>query len=69
MSLRLKCPSCQAAFLTSNDALGQSIACPKCGAEQQVPRSVLAGEMDSPEPSVWVPLCWFSVNGQNGVAR
>ena len=50
MSLRLRCPSCQAAFVTSDDQAGQAVACPKCGAEQVAP---------SPEPAaesnVFVP--------------
>jgi DNA-directed RNA polymerase subunit RPC12/RpoP len=38
MSLRLRCRSCQAAFVTSKDQVGQSVECPKCGASQVVPR-------------------------------
>ena len=38
MSLRLRCRSCQAAFVTSKDQVGQSVECPKCGAPQVVPR-------------------------------
>jgi DNA-directed RNA polymerase subunit RPC12/RpoP len=38
MSLRLRCRSCQAAFVTSKDQVGQTVECPKCGAPQVVPR-------------------------------
>jgi DNA-directed RNA polymerase subunit RPC12/RpoP len=38
MSLRLRCRSCQAAFVTSKDQVGQSVECPKCGAPQVVPK-------------------------------
>ena len=38
MSLRLRCRSCQAAFVTSDDQAGQTVDCPKCGAAQVVPR-------------------------------
>lgn len=38
MSLRLRCRSCQAAFVTSKDQVGQSVECPKCGASMVVPR-------------------------------
>ena len=38
MSLRLRCRSCQAAFVTSKDQVGQSVDCPKCGAPQVVPK-------------------------------
>jgi DNA-directed RNA polymerase subunit RPC12/RpoP len=38
MSLRLRCRSCQAAFVTSKDQVGQPVECPKCGASQVVPR-------------------------------
>jgi DNA-directed RNA polymerase subunit RPC12/RpoP len=38
MSLRLRCRSCQAAFVTSKDQIGQPVECPKCGASQVVPR-------------------------------
>ncbi len=47
MSLRLRCRSCQAAFVTSKDQVGQSVDCPKCGAPQVVPRPKPAAE----EPS------------------
>jgi DNA-directed RNA polymerase subunit RPC12/RpoP len=38
MSLRLRCRSCQAAFVTSKDQVGQPVECPKCGASQVVPK-------------------------------
>ena len=38
MSLRLRCRSCQATFVTSKDQVGQPVECPKCGASQVVPR-------------------------------
>jgi len=56
MSIRLTCPSCHAAFLTADDRLGQSVACPKCGAEQVVPATVLASpsEATTEAGAVWV---------------
>ncbi len=51
MSLRLRCRSCQAAFVTSKDQVGQSVDCPKCGAPQVVPRPKPAAESaESSEP-------------------
>lgn len=47
MSLRLRCQSCQAAFVTSADQAGQAVACPKCGAEQ-VATAPTAGPADPP---------------------
>ena len=44
MSLRLRCRSCQATFVTSKDQVGQSVECPKCGAPQVVPRPKPSGE-------------------------
>jgi predicted Zn finger-like uncharacterized protein len=55
MSIRLTCPSCNATFLTSDDQLGRRVECPKCGAEQAVPTTVLAGAAEGPAPTVWVP--------------
>jgi hypothetical protein len=46
MSLRLRCRSCQAAFVTSKDQVGQSVECPKCGAPQVVPRPKPAADAD-----------------------
>jgi hypothetical protein len=62
MSLRLRCRSCQATFVTSKDQVGQSVDCPKCGAPQVVPRPKPVEEasehvepmlkrMKAPEPS------------------
>ena len=34
MSIRLRCRSCQAAFVTSDDQVGQTVKCPKCDAPQ-----------------------------------
>ena len=58
MSIRLTCPSCLAAFLTADDRLGQSVECPKCGAEQVVPATVLASPSEASRgpgrgPSGW----------------
>jgi hypothetical protein len=36
MSIRLKCRGCGTAFMTDDDRLGRTVACPKCGAEQDV---------------------------------
>ena len=37
MSLRLRCRSCQAAFVTSKDQVGQTVECPKCDAPSRPP--------------------------------
>ena len=49
MSLRLRCRSCQAAFVTSKDQVGQSVECPKCGAPQVVPRPSPVAESSTTE--------------------
>ncbi len=56
MSIRISCPSCRAAFLTADERLGQSVECPKCGAEQVVPSTVLASpsEATAEAGTVWV---------------
>jgi len=36
MSVRVRCRSCQAAFVTSDDQVGQTVNCPKCDAPQLV---------------------------------
>jgi DNA-directed RNA polymerase subunit RPC12/RpoP len=46
MSLRLRCRSCQAAFVTSKDQVGQPVECPKCGASQVVPKPKPAAPAD-----------------------
>jgi predicted Zn finger-like uncharacterized protein len=61
MSIRLNCPSCRASFLTGDDQLGRTVACPKCGVKQKVPTAILipspksSSESKKPEPSVFVP--------------
>ena len=57
MSIRLTCPSCRAAFLTADDRLGQSVACPKCGEEQVVPATVLASPS---EPTMEAGTAWVA---------
>jgi len=49
MSLRLRCPNCQATFVT-NDAVGQTVTCPKCDAPQVVaaPGPPSTGPADPP---------------------
>jgi predicted Zn finger-like uncharacterized protein len=37
MSVRVRCPQCQAAFLVPDDLAGRAVACPKCGARQEAP--------------------------------
>ena len=50
MSLRLRCRSCQTAFVT-NDAVGQTVTCPKCDAPQVVPATKpSAGASADPPP-------------------
>jgi DNA-directed RNA polymerase subunit RPC12/RpoP len=46
MSLRVRCRSCQAAFVTSKDQVGQQVECPKCGASQVVPKPRPAAPTD-----------------------
>ncbi len=36
MSVRVRCRSCEAAFVTSDDQVGQTVNCPKCDAPQLV---------------------------------
>ena len=56
MSIRLNCPSCHATFLTSDDQLGRRVECPKCGAGQEVPPTVLdEGTAGPAAPTAWVP--------------
>ena len=55
MSIRLKCSSCSTAFVTSDDQVGQAVACPKCGARQQIPRAVPVAEPAGESASVFVP--------------
>jgi hypothetical protein len=58
MSVRLNCRVCRTAFLTADDHLGRTVACPKCGAEQSVPTTVPAAMAPQPsaaEATVWVP--------------
>jgi hypothetical protein len=50
MSLRLRCRSCEAAFVTSDDQAGQTVECPKCGAEQVAPRPRAAAPPPPPPP-------------------
>ncbi|AGA26674.1 zinc ribbon domain-containing protein [Singulisphaera acidiphila] len=55
MSIRLTCSACHAAFLAADDAGGQRVACPKCGAKQM---TLKRGAVKRPEPaeaSVFVP--------------
>ena len=58
MSIRLKCAACRTAFVTSDDQVGRVVACPKCDARQQVPRTVAVAEADdapAETSSVFVP--------------
>ena len=55
MSIRLNCPSCRAVFLTSEDNLGHFVDCPKCGAKQRVPSSVVANTLPGEAGTVFVP--------------
>ena len=63
MSIRLKCRSCQTAFVIADDQGGGRVPCPKCGVQQvapssslHVPRSgvVAAAAPPAPESSVFV---------------
>ncbi len=42
MSLRLRCRSCQAAFVVQDDQAGQAVTCPKCDARQVAPQAKAA---------------------------
>lgn len=60
MSIRLTCRACRTTFLTADDQQGQRLACPKCGAEQQVPRKPGPAPGDAepastPAATVFVP--------------
>ena len=37
MSIRLKCRSCQTAFVIADDQAGGRVTCPKCGVQQVAP--------------------------------
>lgn len=54
MSIRLTCRSCRAAFLTTDDQLGRSVACPKCGVKQPVPTTATLAGPAVRETSVFV---------------
>jgi hypothetical protein len=45
MTIRLKCRECDTAFVTSDDRLGRTVTCPKCGAQQQA-----IAQTSRPEP-------------------
>ena len=54
----MHCQGCGTAFLTTDDHLGRSVACPKCGAAQDVPTTVAVEEPGAPgRPGMtaWVP--------------
>lgn len=56
MSIRLKCAACRTAFVTSDDQVGQVVACPKCRAPQKVPSVAPVAEPAAQESeSVFVP--------------
>ncbi|SIO61887.1 hypothetical protein SAMN05444166_6886 [Singulisphaera sp. GP187] len=55
MSIRLICSACRATFLTADDRVGQRVACPKCGAKQMAPTTVVVERAEAPEASVFVP--------------
>jgi DNA-directed RNA polymerase subunit RPC12/RpoP len=54
MSLRLRCRSCQAAFVTSDDQAGQPVDCPKCGTSQVAPKAKPAASSASSEDGEYV---------------
>lgn len=55
MSIRLTCPACRATFLTAEGSLGQRVTCPKCGAKQATPKTVVLETSELAEASVFVP--------------
>ena len=60
MSVRLKCRSCQTAFVIADDQAGGRVTCPKCGVQQTAPARPLhvpepvAAAPPAPEPSAFV---------------
>ena len=61
MSVRLKCRSCQTAFVIADDQAGGRVTCPKCGVQQvaparslHVPKAEPAAAPPAPEPSAFV---------------
>ncbi len=50
MSLRARCPACQASFLAPDEGGGRSINCPKCGARLKLPAPPVAAS-ETPAPS------------------
>ena len=54
MSLRVRCTSCQTAFLTDVEEQGASVECPKCGAVHRLPR--LEKPVPASEPRVAAPV-------------
>jgi hypothetical protein len=55
MSIRLTCPACRATFLTADDHVGRRVSCPKCGAKQMAPTTVVVDRPEAAEASVFVP--------------
>lgn len=53
MSVRLRCNSCRAAFLTNDDPAAVRVACPKCGARQGLVNA--SGSSTAGPASVYVP--------------
>jgi hypothetical protein len=51
MSIRLNCRSCRTAFVTAEEHVGRTVACPKCGTKQKVSATVPVAEPASePRP-------------------
>ncbi len=49
MSLRVRCTSCQAAFLTATDEPGSTVECPKCGAQHRLPQAAARENTSEPQ--------------------
>ena len=57
MTRRVRCKSCQTAFVLQDDTIGQPITCPKCGVKQRAAPAVKTVKETLPAPaeSVFVP--------------
>ena len=58
MSIRLNCRACRTAFVTAEEHVGRTVACPKCGTRQKVSATVPVAEPASepPPPRLREPL-------------
>lgn len=50
MKIRMKCPSCNTAFVAPEEAAGRRVACPKCGERQIAPAATAGPAKPAPAP-------------------